>query len=40
MKPKIDPSGTPDNETWRKIYVLFIFTFCVQPFKYGKKYLK
>ena len=30
MKRKIDPCGTPDNKT----FLLFIFTFCFQPFKY------
>ena len=24
--PKIDPCGTPDNKTWKTLYVLFIFT--------------
>ena len=40
MKPKIDPCGTPDNKTWKKLYALFIFTFCFQPFKYEQIYLK
>ena len=40
MKPKIDPGGTPDNKTWKKLYALFIFTFCFQSFKYEQIYLK
>ena len=32
MGPKIEPCGTPDNKTWKTLYVLFIFTFCFLPF--------
>ena len=28
MGPKIDSYGTPDNKTWKTLYVLFTFTFC------------
>ena len=31
MKPKIDPPETPDNATWKTLYVLFIFTFFFHP---------
>ena len=31
--PKIDPCGTQSNKTWKTLYVLFIFTFCLLPFK-------
>ena len=37
MKPKIDICGTPDNKTWKTLYVSFIFTFCFLLFK---KYFK
>ena len=33
MGPKIDPCKTPDNKTWKTLYVLVIFTFYFLPFK-------